>query len=61
MKVLKKLTKDDKSLLSLNEIGKAKHLSQKGIKDTTRFVQTIIYTGKFEECLVESRIRLYNF
>ncbi len=40
---------------------KAKHLSQKGIKDITRFVQTIIYTGKFEECLVESRIRYYKF
>ncbi len=60
VKVLKKLNKDDKSLLFLNEIGKAEHLSQKGIADAIRFVQTILYNGKIDESLVQTRIRLYK-
>ena len=33
---------------------------KEGLSDGSRFVQTVLYKGKLEESLVETRIRLYK-
>ena len=56
MKLLKKKT----GLALLDYIGKEAHLHDAAIIDATKFIQTVMYGGRNEETLVETRVRLYQ-
>ena len=60
IKVLKKLKKQQNSLHLLRSVGQTDTLSDQDIIDATKFVQTVLYSGKESETLVETRIRLYK-
>ena len=60
IKVLNKVKKNKESLNLLQHVGQNEKLSQRGFEDSMKFVQTVMYSGKETESLVETRIRLYK-
>ena len=57
VKILKKLWKDDSSLILLKVI---ERLNKEGLADASRFLQAVLYKGRLRESLVETRIRLHQ-
>jgi len=60
VKVLKKLIKDSSKYALLDSIGKTSSLTENAHAETLKFIQTVLYRGKEEETLVQTRIRLYQ-
>ena len=60
MKVLKKLIKDSSKYALLDSIGKTSSLMKNAHAETLKFIQTVLYSGKEEETLVQTRILLYQ-
>ena len=58
IKVLNKLKKKPELLDLLQSIGQSEILPEKGLEESMKFVQTVMYSGKETESLVETRIRL---
>ena len=57
---LKKILKHQDSLELLGSLGKAKELSIDSINDAVEFVKTVMYSGRKDESLVDTRARLYK-
>jgi len=60
VKVLKKLIKDSSKYALLDSIGKTSSLTENAHAETLKFIQTVLYSGKEEETLVQTRILLYQ-
>ena len=60
VKVLKKLMKDNSKLVLLDSIGKTPSVTEAANAEVLKFIQTVLYSGKDEETLVQTRIRLYQ-
>ena len=60
IKVLKKIMKDNSKLKWLDSLGESEVLSPEGLSAVTMFIQKVLYNGKENESLVETRIRLYK-
>ena len=56
VKVLKKLIKDSSKYALLDSIGKTSSLTENAHAETLKFIQTVLYSGKEEETLVQTRI-----
>ena len=60
MRVLQKCLKDNSAVASLERLGESAYFNPKGFNDVIKFIQTICYSGKPIETLVETRVRLYK-
>ena len=60
VKVLKKLIKDSSKYALLDSIGKTSSLTENAYAETLKFMQSVLYSAKEEETLVQTRIRLYQ-
>ena len=60
IKVLKKCLNTKEKLRLLNTIGVSCKVSDTAIKDVEKFIQTVCYSGREEESLTETRVRLYK-
>ena len=60
VKVLKKLIKDSSKYALPDSIGKTSSLTENAHAETLKFIQTVLYSGKEEDTLVQTRIRRYQ-
>ena len=60
IKLLTKCLNGQEKLVLLNATGISCKVSDTAVKDVEKFIQTVCYSGKEEESLTETRVRLYK-
>lgn len=60
IKALKQIMKNPELIHLISEIGNENGVSQENLENARTFVQMVMYSGKYDESYVDTRVRLYK-